>query len=105
MSPYLMPVGREALARESAVHEVDHDLLRADERLRLQALPRTGQAPGYIPGSIVVDGEIVGAWLRQHHKIALHPFSKPDAREREAIEREALSVPIAGPTEPSVKWD
>jgi hypothetical protein len=83
----------------------DQELLLPDERLRVRVLPRTGESRGYIPGSILVDGRIVGAWQRQQRKVTLHPFSKPIARVREAIEQEALSMPIAGPTEPTVVWD
>jgi hypothetical protein len=97
--------GVRLLPQDDPFTKFDHDLLIADEWLRLQALPRTGQSPGYIPGSILVDGRIVGAWQRQQRKVTLHPFSKPSARVREAIEQEALSMPIAGPTEPSVIWD
>jgi hypothetical protein len=98
-------VGVRLLPQDDPFTKFDHDLLVADERLRLRALQRTGQSPGYIPGSILVDGEIVGAWQRQQRKVTLHPFSKPSARVREAIEHEALSMPIAGSTEPSVTWD
>jgi hypothetical protein len=97
--------GVRLLPADDPFTKFDHDLLVADERLRLRALPRTGQSPGYIPGSILVDGRIVGAWQRQQRKVTLHPFSKPSARLREAIEQEALSMPIAGPTEPGVIWD
>ena len=96
--------GVRLLPQDDPFTKFDHDLLVADERLRLRALPRSGQSPGYIPGSILVDGRIVGAWQRQQRKVTLHPFSKPSARVREAIEQEALSMPIAGPTEPNVLW-
>ena len=83
----------------------DHDLLVPDPALRVRVLPRTGESRGYIPGSILVDGRIVGAWQRQQRKVRLHPFSKLSARVREAIEQEALAMPIAGATAPSVTWD
>jgi hypothetical protein len=97
--------GVRLLPQDDPYTKFDHDLLVADERLGLRALPRTGQSPGYIPGSILVDGEIVGAWQRQQRKVTLHPFSKLSGRVREAIEHEALNMPIAGRTEPSVTWD
>jgi hypothetical protein len=53
--------GVRLLPQDDPFTKFDHDLLVADERLRLRALPRTGQSPGYIPGSILVDGQIVGA--------------------------------------------
>jgi hypothetical protein len=97
--------GVRLLPQDDPFTKFDHDLLVADERLRLRALPRTGQSPGYIPGSILVDGRIVGAWQRRQRKVTLHPFSKQSPSVREAIEHEALSMPIAGPTNPSVVWD
>ena len=97
--------GVRLLPQDDPFTKFDHELLVADERLRLRALPRSGQSPGYIPGAILIDGQIVGAWQRQQRKVTLHPFSNPTARVRDAIEHEALSMPIAGPTEPSVVWD
>jgi winged helix DNA-binding protein len=97
--------GVRLLPQDDPFTKFDHHLLVPEERLRTRALPRTGQSPGYIPGSILVDGQIVGAWQRQQRKVTLHPFSKPSARVREAIEQEALSMPIPGPTQPSVIWD
>jgi hypothetical protein len=97
--------GVRLLPQDDPFTRFDHDLLVAEERLRLRALPRSGQSPGYIPGSILVDGQIVGAWQRQQRKVTLHPFSKLSPLVREAIEHEALSMPIARPTDLSVTWD
>jgi hypothetical protein len=97
--------GVRLLPQDDPFTKFDHELLVADKQLRLRALPRAGQSPGYIPGGILVDGQIVGAWQRQQRKVTLHPFSKQIARVREAIEQEALSMPIAGSTGPSVMWD
>ena len=84
----------------------DHELLLAEDALRARALPRVGSSPGYIPGALLLDGEIVGAWQRQQRTITIHPFPgralAPAARE--AIEAEALAFPIAGAKDPSVLW-
>lgn len=85
--------------------KLDHELLIPDEALRERVLPRTGQGKGYIPGAIVVDGEVVGAWQRQQRKVTLHPFGRLSGAVREAIEREALAFPIAGSAAPSVRWE
>jgi hypothetical protein len=85
----------------------DHELLLADDALRAISLPKVGRSPGYIPGAVLVDGEIVGGWQRQQRKVTIHPFPglslEPAARE--AIEAEALAFPIAGTGPPSVRWD
>jgi hypothetical protein len=84
--------------------KLDHELLVVDERLRARVFPPTGQSLGYIPGAIVVDGEIVGAWQRQQQKATIHPWRRFSADVRSAIEREALAFPIAGTSEPTVSW-
>jgi hypothetical protein len=84
--------------------KLDDALLIPDETLRARALPR-GYSRGFIPGTILVDGEIVGVWQRQQRKVRLHPFSKPSARVREAIEAEALAFPIAAQAPASVSWE
>jgi hypothetical protein len=85
----------------------DHELLVADDALRARALPKVGRSPGYIPGAVLVDGEIVGAWQRQQRKVTIHPFPgrRLGAATRATIEAEALAFPIGGPSAPSVAWD
>jgi hypothetical protein len=67
-------------------------------------LPRTGQGKGYIPGAILVDGEIVGSWQRQRRNVVLHPFEELPAAIRELIEREAISFPIPRGSAATVGW-
>jgi hypothetical protein len=83
--------------------KLDPGLLVLDEKRRRKVLPR-GYSRGFIPGTILVDGEIVGAWQRQQRKVTIHPFSRLPASTRETVEREALSFPIAGTSESSVTW-
>lgn len=85
----------------------DHELLLADEALHARALPGSGRSPGYIPGAVLVDGEIVGGWQRQQRKVTLHPFRgrRLGAATHAAIEAEAVAFPIAGSSPPSVAWD
>jgi hypothetical protein len=99
--------GVRLLAMDDPFTKYDHELLLADDALRARALPRVGRSPGYIPGAVLVDGEIVGGWQRQGRRITIHPFPSRQlaGATREAIEAEALAVPIAGPNQPSVAWE
>ncbi|MGH9244623.1 MAG: DNA glycosylase AlkZ-like family protein [Acidimicrobiales bacterium] len=81
--------------------KIDHDLLVPDPTVRAQAFP--GSSPGYIPGVILVDGEVVGAWQRQQRAVTLHPARKLTAA-KDALEAEALSLPIASKATASVTW-
>jgi hypothetical protein len=84
--------------------KLDDALLIADEAQRARALPR-GYSRGFIPGTIVVDGEIVGVWQRQQRRVRLHPFGKLPAHVREAVEQEALAFPIAATARASASWE
>jgi hypothetical protein len=97
--------GVRLLPYDDAFTKLDHELLIPDQALRERVLPRTGQGKGYIPGAILVDGEIVGGWQRQQRKVTLHPFARLPARVREAIEEEALTFPIDPKSPASVAWD
>lgn len=98
--------GVRLLPQDDPHTKLDHELLVPDASVRLMALPKVGSSPGYIPGAVLVDGEIVGGWQRQGRKITIHRFPKTSIRAggREAIEEEALTIPIAGPDKPSVAW-
>jgi hypothetical protein len=97
--------GVRLLPMDDPFTKFDRELLVADEALRPRALAVAGRSPGYAPGAVLVDGEIVGGWQRQQGKVTIHPFRKLAARVRAEIEREAQTMPIAGPSEPSVAWD
>jgi hypothetical protein len=84
--------------------KLDDALLIGDEALRAKVLPR-GYSRGFIPGAVLVDGEIVGAWQRQQRRVRVHPFGRLGARVREDIEREALAFPIAAASPASVGWE
>jgi hypothetical protein len=88
---------------DDAFLKLDHELLLADAGLRARALP-AGYSRGFIPGSILVDGEIAGVWQRQQRRATIHPFGRLPARVREAIEAEALAFPIAGASPATVSW-
>jgi hypothetical protein len=96
--------GVRLLPFDDAFTKLDDALLLRDETLRARALPR-GYSRGFIPGTILVDGEIVGVWQRQQRRVRLHPFGKLPARVRDAVEQEALAFPIAGTSPASVAWE
>jgi winged helix DNA-binding protein len=98
--------GARLLPMDDPYTKLDHELLVADEARRWRALPKVGRSPGYIPGAVVVDGEIVGGWQRQGRLVTIHRFpgGRLSAAVRAAIEREALTMPIAGPGAAKVRW-
>ncbi len=96
--------GVRLLSQDDPFTKVDRELLITDLATRRRTLPGSLATPGYIPGAILLDGEIVGAWQRQQRKVTLHPFGRLAARARAKIEQEALTFPIAGPTSASVRW-
>lgn len=58
------------------------------------------------PGAVLLDGEIVGTWRRSQHKLTVHPWRRPTRAAREAVEREAASLPVPGLTRPiTVTWE
>jgi hypothetical protein len=97
--------GVRLLSQDDPFTKVDRELLIADVATRRRTLPGSLATPGYVPGAILVDGEIVGAWQRQQRKVTLHPFGRLPAAARVAIEREALTFPIAGSSPASVRWE
>jgi len=97
--------GVRLLPMDDPYTKLDKELLVRDEALRLRVVPPYGAGPGYIPGAVLVNGEIVGGWQRQQRKVTIHPFAPLSASVREAIEAEALAFPIAGTAPPTVGWD
>jgi hypothetical protein len=89
---------------DDAFTKLDRDLLVADETHRGAVFPSSGQGRGFIPGAIVVDGEIVGVWQRRQRRVTFHPWVRLPAVVREAVEAEALAFPIAGPADARVTW-
>lgn len=96
--------GVRLLPYDDPLTKVDTAFLVADAARRESVFPATGQGVGHIPGSILVDGEVVGSWQRQQRKVTLHPWSTLPVGAREEVEREALAFPIAGTSAPTVRW-
>jgi hypothetical protein len=97
--------GVRLLPLDDPLTKTDKELLVPDPTLRSQVLPGWGESPGYLPGAVLVDGEIVGVWRRVQRKVTVRAFTRLNASVREAIEGEALSFPIAGPSAASVTWE
>ncbi|MBO1752030.1 winged helix DNA-binding domain-containing protein [Actinotalea sp. BY-33] len=61
--------------------------------------------PRVWPGAVLVGGEVVGTWRRAEEKVTVTAFRALTAREREAVEEEAVGLPLPGLTAPiSVRW-
>jgi hypothetical protein len=57
------------------------------------------------PGALLVGGEIVGVWRRSAADISLDAWRRLSRAEREAVEAEAISVPLPGLNGPiTVRW-
>jgi len=58
------------------------------------------------PGALVLAGEIVGTWRRSQGTVTIEPWRRLSRQERDAAEKEALSLPLPGVTgEIVVRWD
>jgi hypothetical protein len=57
------------------------------------------------PGALLVGGEIVGVWRRSVSEISIDAWRRLSLAEREAVETEALSLPLPGLNRPlTVRW-
>ena len=57
------------------------------------------------PGALVVGGEVVGVWRRANEKLTIEPWHRLGAAQREAVEAEAVSLPLPGLQKSiSVNW-
>lgn len=58
------------------------------------------------PGALLVGGETVGTWRRAGETVSIQPWRRLTAREREATETEAASLPLPGLAgRIHVRWD
>jgi len=48
------------------------------------------------PGAVLVSGEIAGVWRRSAAEISIDTWRRLSAKEREAVEAEAMSLPLPG---------
>jgi hypothetical protein len=56
------------------------------------------------PGALLVNGEISGTWRRSGAEVSIGLWRRLSAREREAVEAEAMSLPLGLPTPTTILW-
>jgi hypothetical protein len=69
----------------------ERELLVPDAERRAQLW-----TPRVWPGALLVDGEIRGTWRRAQHALTIALWSKLSRTARDAVEQEALSLPLPG---------
>jgi hypothetical protein len=83
-------------------------LLQGSEReILVPDAGRRGElwTPRVWPGALLVDGEVVGTWRRADADVTIAPWRRLSRAEREAVEAEAASMPLAGIRLPiRVRW-
>jgi hypothetical protein len=90
--------------------KADRDIVVEDPTARERIFPPTDRSPGYIPGAILVDGEVAGVWQRQQRKVTIHPWRDLPLYPWsdltvDAVEAEASSFPIAGRSQAEIRWE
>ena len=70
----------------------------SDRELLVPDAARRGElwTPRVWPGAMLVDGEIAGTWRRAAAVVAVQPWRRLSPAERQAVEREAQSLPLPG---------
>jgi hypothetical protein len=62
--------------------------------------------PRVWPGAILVDGEVSGTWRRADATVMLQPWRRLSRPQRDAVEEEAISLPLPGVAgRVVVRWD
>ena len=82
------------------VHGAQRDLLlpREDQRQRLWT-------SRVWPGALLVEGEIRGTWRRARHTVVIDAWTRLSRGSREAVEAEAMALPLPGLERPiEVVW-
>jgi len=78
----------------------DRDLLVPDEAAR-----RALWTPRVWPGAVLVAGEVAGTWRRADNAVTVHALRPLSPAECEAVEAEAMSLPLPGLRRPiTVYW-
>jgi hypothetical protein len=80
---------------------VDRELLAPNESQR-----RALWTSRVWPGTLLVEGEIVGTWRRAGHLLTIQPWRRLSHAQRNTVEAEAGSMPLPGIDRPiDVRWD
>lgn len=57
------------------------------------------------PGALLVSGEIAGVWRRSATDVTIDAWRRLSSAEREAVEAEAISLPLPGLKGPiTIRW-
>jgi hypothetical protein len=73
------------------LHGADRELLVPDPVRRPELW-----TPRVWPGALLVDGEVAGTWRRAETNVTIHPWRKLTRAERDAVEAEAVGLPLPG---------
>jgi hypothetical protein len=79
-----------------------------DRELLVPDTSRRGElwTPRVWPGAVLVEGEIMGTWRRAQTEVTIQSWRPLSAREREAVEAEAESLPLPDlPRRIRVRWE
>ena len=83
------------------LHGVDRELLVPDEDQRGELWTSR-----VWPGAVLVGGEVVGTWRRANAVVSIRTWRRLSTAERQAVEAEAESLPLAGLSgQIVVRWD
>ena len=61
--------------------------------------------PRVWPGAVLIGGEIAGVWRRAEARVTVQPWRALTAREHEAVEAEAASLPVPVSSPIVTSWD
>jgi winged helix DNA-binding protein len=90
--------GSAALARLLPSGDAYFLLQGTDRELLIPDADRRGAlwTPRVWPGGVLVDGEVVGTWRRAEATVTVQPWRRLSRAARDAVEREAASLPLPG---------
>jgi DNA glycosylase AlkZ-like len=57
------------------------------------------------PGAVLVDGEVVGTWRRAHEQMTVATWHRLSGAQRDAVEGEAVALPLPGVGPVVVEWE
>ncbi len=79
----------------------DREILVPDPKLRAELWTSR-----VWPGALLVDGEIAGTWRRSAAEVSIDPWRSLSTRQKEAVETEAVSLPLPGLGRPiTLRWN
>jgi Winged helix DNA-binding domain len=104
---FLAEPGPDALARLLPSGDTYFLLWGADREILVPEPRRQAQlwTTRVWPGAVLVSGEVAGVWRRSAAEISIDAWRRLSSAEREAVEAEALSLPLPGLNVPiTIRW-